>query len=72
MWAAELVTVRCGPKTSNPHLEATAARHHVSHTMWRKKDVVVLTEKLMADIVLLNEFSQQLLIFASLVGNLCG
>jgi hypothetical protein len=40
--------------------------------MWRKKDVIVLTEKLMADIVLLNEFSQQLLIFASLVGNLCG
>lgn len=35
------------------------------------QDVIVLTEKLIADIVLLNEFSQQLLIFASLVGNLC-
>lgn len=23
MWVAELVTIRWGPKTSNPHLEAT-------------------------------------------------
>lgn len=71
MWAAELVTVRWGPKTSNPHLEATARRYHVSQEQnVEKKMFVVLTEKLIAGTVLLNEFSQQLLIFTSLVGNL--
>lgn len=33
-------------------------------------DVIILTEKLVADIVLLYEISKQLLVFASLVGNL--
>lgn len=71
MCAAELLTVRVGPKTSNPHLDATGQQQLVSYHMmnlWRK--LRMITKDFVADIVLLNEVSEQFLIGAILVSNL--
>lgn len=63
IWAAELVTVRVGAKTSKPHLDATGQPDQLLPSASRTNgSLKIITKDLVADVVLLDEIAEQLLV----------
>lgn len=61
--AGELVTVRVGAKTSNPHLDATGQHGQLFlPALMTPGSLSVITKDLITDVVLLDEVTEQLLI----------
>lgn len=69
MWEAELVTAPSS-KTEKPHLDATVRRTTSISTCCFYEGVSLLTEDLIADVVLPDEVSQKLFIDTGLVDDL--
>lgn len=71
IWAAELVTVRAGPKTSNPHLDATEQPgQHIPPESMTGGVLRVITKNFVADVVLLDKVTEQLLVGTTSVRDL--
>lgn len=69
IWAAELVT-EPSPKQSKPHLEATRPVHQYYILSQRSNGALRLTEDLVANLMLPDKISQELLIDTSLINDL--